>query len=188
MHERNTPVDRASEPDSLKKTLRSYAKLLPFVGIGLVIVAIAILAVLFKQRGAHVELTGAVQKVRTIAPEPNSTVAIIDFRAHNPASYRFYVNNVRIFATAPKGEEVEGQVVSDVDTQQLFQYYPTLGQRYNPTLGLRAVIAPGETVDRMVAVRFEMPESMFQERRQIRMIIDEIDAAEDSVILERPGK
>lgn len=188
MHEGNTPADRASEPDSLKKTLRSYAKLLPFVGIGLVIVAIAVAAILFKQRGAHVELTGSVQKVRTIAPEPNSTVALIDFRAHNPANYRFYVNNVKVFVTAPKGEEIEGQVVSDVDTQQLFQYYPTLGQRYNPTLGLRAVIGPGGTVDRMVAVRVEMPESLFHERRQIRIVIDELDAAEDSVILERGGK
>lgn len=183
MHERNSPVDSAGE-SSLKKTLRFYLKLSPFVGIGLVVVAIMVASVLWIQRGAHVELTGSIQKIRTMSPEPTSTVAIIDFRVHNPSDYRFIVGNAQAFVTAPDGEEVEGQVVSDVDTRQLFEYFPLLGQRYNDSLVMRTSISPKQTADRMLAVRFEMPEGAFQQRKQLRLHIDEVDGPV-SDILER---
>ena len=58
-------------------------------GIGVVAIAIAVSAVFYMQRGAHIELKGAVLKVRTAAMDENSSVAVVDFRFANPEVYGF---------------------------------------------------------------------------------------------------
>ncbi|HPQ17492.1 MAG TPA: hypothetical protein PLP04_19860, partial [Bryobacteraceae bacterium] len=95
----------------MRKALEPYMKLAPFAGIGIALVAIAIAAVLYVQRGAHVVLKGSVQKVRTLALDENSSAAVIDFRATNPSDYPFIVREVSVVLVEPDGTTHEGLVV-----------------------------------------------------------------------------
>jgi hypothetical protein len=42
-------------------------------------------------------------------------------------------------------------------------------------------------MDRMLAVRFEVPEQKLQSRKDLRIVIVEVDTAVESVIRERAG-
>jgi len=160
----------------MRKALEPYMKLAPFAGIGIALVAIAIAAVLYVQRGAHVVLKGSVQKVRTLALDENSSAAVIDFRATNPSDYPFIVREVSVVLVEPDGTTHEGLVVSEVAAMRLFEYYPVLGQKFNDSLIARTKINPRETIDRMLAVRFEVPEQRLQGRQNLRIRISELDA------------
>ena len=58
--------ERGDRPTILSKQFRMT------FGIGLVVILIAVGAILYIQRGAHIELKGAVLKVRTLAMDENS--------------------------------------------------------------------------------------------------------------------
>jgi hypothetical protein len=62
-----------------------------------------------------------------------------------------------------------------MDATNLFHYFPALGQKFNPSLVLRTKIRPHETMDRMVAVRFEVPEKVLQQRKGLHIHIVELD-------------
>jgi hypothetical protein len=166
----------------MRKALEPYIKLAPFVGIGLLVVAIAVAAIFYFQRGAHMELLGSIQKVRTLVLDENSAAAIIDFRLRNPADYRWVVRQFSVTMTDEKGNEMEGMLVSEVDAKQLFAYFPALGQKYNDSLLPRAVIQPHATVDRMLAVRFEAPEKVVQQRKGLRIRIEDLGGPVSDVV------
>lgn len=161
----------------MRKALEPYVKLAPFVAIGLVVVAVVVAWIFYIQRGAHIELRGSIQKVRTLALDENSSAVIVDFRFANPSDYQFLVRRADVFVTGPGGVELEGMPVSDNDVKRLFEYYPALGQKYNETLTIRTKIAPRQSMDRMLASRFEMPEASLRERKQLRIRIEEVDGA-----------
>ncbi len=157
----------------MNKALEPYIKLAPFVAIGLVVVAIAVAGIFYMQRGAHIDLTGSILKVRTLATDENSTAAILDFRITNPADYEFYIRKIDPSLVDEKGQTIEGIPIAEIDAKRLFEYYPALGQKYNPTLTMQTTIKPHETVDRMLVVRFELPETAVQSRKQIRLRMEE---------------
>lgn len=159
----------------MKKALEPYIKLAPFVGIGVVVVAIVVAGGFYIQRGAHVELKGRILKVRTLALDENSSAAILDFRFTNPSDYVFIVRKADVYLTDHAGNELEGMMISEVDARRLFEYYPVLGQKFNSSLLIRTKIKPHESMDRMLAVRFEVPEKDLQARRQLRIRIEELD-------------
>lgn len=159
----------------MNKTLENYLKLAPFVGIGLVVVAIAIAWVFYVQRGAHVELTGSIQKIRTLPLDENSSAAFLDFRIVNPSDYPFVVRKVEATLVDQSGAALEGLPVSEVDARRLFEYFPALGQKYNDSLIIKTKIAPHQSMDRMLAVRFDIPEKQLQARKQLRIRIEELD-------------
>ncbi|MGA2435021.1 MAG: hypothetical protein ABSG25_07010 [Bryobacteraceae bacterium] len=161
--------------NDLKKALEPYIKLSPFFGIGLVLVAITVVWIFYIQRGAHVDLAGGIQKVRTMALDDNSSVAVVDFRFVNTSDYLFIVRTADVYLTGQDGQETPGEVVSEVDAQRLFQYYPVLGQKFNDSLLIRTKIKPHQSMDRMLAVRFEMPEKQLEARQQLRIRIEELD-------------
>lgn len=131
---------------------------------------------LYATSGSHVELLGSIQKVRTLPLDENSAAAIIDFRVRNPSDYMFIVRKVEVTMVDPSGKTQDGMVISEGDAQKLFEYYPVLGQKYNNSLLIRARIKPGESVDRMLAVRFEVPEKLVQQRKGLRILIVEVDS------------
>ena len=55
----------------VREKLEPYIKLAPFLGVGLVVVALAVAGIFFVQRGAHVELLGS--QLRS---------ALVDHRQH----------------------------------------------------------------------------------------------------------
>src|SRR5437773_6238417 len=133
--------------------------------IGIAAVAIGITGVLFMQRGARVGLAGQFLKVRTAALDENSSIAVIDFRFVNPSDVTFVVRTVSLFMEENDGKRDEGHVAAEMDALRLFEGLPLLGQKFNQTLMTKEVIAPRSTADRMVAARFEAPESRIQGRK-----------------------
>jgi len=142
---------------------------------GLVVVAAGIGGVLYMQRGAHVELKGGVLKVRTQAMDEKSTVAVIDFRFANPSNYPFVVKEVTVSIVDKDGKTLEGQPVSELDARRLFQYFPQLGQKYNESLVMRDKIMGRQSMDRVIATRFEETEATLEGRKKLTVRIVDVD-------------
>src|SRR5690242_19598743 len=118
------------------------------------------------QRGAHIDLKGAVLKVRTQAMDENSSVAVADFRFVNPSNYPFVVRQVDVSVIDKDGKILEGSPVSELDARRLFQYYPVLGQKFNDSLVMRDKIPARQSMDRMPVARLEAPQAVLESRRK----------------------
>ena len=144
-------------------------------GIGIVVVAIAVWGIVRIERGGHVELTGTILKVRTAPLDEQSAAAVIDFRVTNPADYPFQVRGVTVVLENQSGAQTEGSTVSEVDARQLMAGVPLLGDKYNPSLMVRERVPGHTTLDRMIAARFELPDSQLQARKRFLVRIEEVD-------------
>ncbi len=157
-------------------------ELLPFVGVGVAVAGLLVAVLFYVQRGAHLELVGSIQKVRTLAVEESGSIAVLDFRFVNSADYLFVVRAVAVSLEDQQGQILEGAVVSEVDARRLFQYFPLLGQKYNDSLLARTRIAPRQSMDRMIAARFEIPERRLQERKRLRIRVEDVDGAVSEIV------
>lgn len=144
-------------------------------GIGLVCIAIAVGAIFYMQRGAHVDVHGKFLKVRTAPLDDNNSIVVIDFRIENPSDYGFKVRTVTVVLEDPSGNQTEGQTASDSAAKQALDGIPVLGPKYNDSLIMNDMIPPKNTWDRMIASRFEMPESKLQSRKRFIVKIEEVD-------------
>jgi hypothetical protein len=144
-------------------------------GIGIVVVAIAVSVIVYMQRGGHVELPGTILKVRTAPLDEQSAAAVIDFRVTNPSDYPFQVRGVTVVLENRNGAQTEGATVSETDARQLMAGVPLLGDKYNPSLMVRERVPAHTTLDRMIAARFEVPDSQLQARKRFLVRIEEVD-------------
>ena len=144
----------------------------PFA-MGLVLVVIVVGAVLYFKRG--IDPTGAILKVRTQALDESSSIAVVDFRLENTSDTGLVIRNVSVSLEAKDGKKYPGASVSEVDAQSLFKYYPVLGQKFNDTLRVRDKIAAHQTVDRMIAARFEVPEAQLNDRARLTVRVEDVD-------------
>jgi hypothetical protein len=142
--------------------------------IAVVAVAAVIGGIFYMQRGAHIELQGRILKVRTAPLDENSSVAVLDFRFTNIADYAFTVRSVTAGMEDGSGNHIEGMVIAATDAGHLFEGIPLLGQKYNEALIVRDVIAAHASQDRMIAVRFNLPEAQMEKRRQITIRIEDV--------------
>ena len=149
--------------------------------VGIVVMAIVVSGILYMQRGARIGISGEILKVRTAALDENSSVAVIDFRFANPSNVLFEVRSVTVLMEENDGKQYPGQVASELDAKRLFDALPLLGQKFNDTLKIRDEVPPHSTADRMVAVRFEAPESRIQARKRFLMRIEEVDGANSEI-------
>ena len=62
-----------------------------------------------------------------------------------------------------------------MDATRLFEGLPLLGQKYNDTLVIRDKIPSQASMDRMVAARFEAPESKLESRKRFLIRIEDVD-------------
>ena len=144
---------------------------------GLAAVAALAAGVFWMQRGAHLELTGSIVKVRTLAVDDKASLAVIDFRFANIASYPFVVRDVTVEIADASGKVLKGRTIPDTDARSVFDYYPALGPRANESLITRASVPPHAQLNRMVMVRFEVPEATVAGRKALTMRIAEVDGA-----------
>ena len=145
--------------------------------LGLAAVAAIVLGALYTNRGARMELSGEIQKVRTHAIGERSSVALIDFRASNPADYPFMIRTVEVFLDGSGGvPPVEGAIVADVDARRLFDAVPGLGPKYNDSLKVRDQLGPKSVNDRMIAARFDLPVADLDRRVRFRLRLQDIDS------------
>lgn len=146
-------------------------------GVGLVAVAALVAGFVYMGRGAHIEVKGGFLKVRTAPLDEHSSIAVVDFRFTNPADYPFVVRTVTLILEDGSGAKYEGASVSEVDTDRLFDGIPLLGRKYNTTLIARDKIKAHDAQDRMIAARFEVPESQLEKRKRLSIRIEEVDGA-----------
>ena len=79
------------------------------------------------------------------------------------------------FLDHSNGKTAEGAVASEMDAQRLFQYYPILGQKYLDTLKIHDRLKPRQTLDRMIAVRFEIPQARLDARKNLKLRVEDVD-------------
>ena len=155
-------------------------------GIGVAIVAMVVATVFRTQKGAHLDLPGKILKVRSIGVEDNASVVVIDFRVTNPADYRFMTRQVTVTLVDAGGHETDGDTIPEIDAKRLFEGLPLLGPKYNPSLAINDVVPPHATQDRMIAARFELPDSAIAARKNILVKVEEVDGRANVVYRERP--
>jgi hypothetical protein len=157
-----------------RPTILSKQFLLTF-GIGLVVILIAVVGILYLQRGSHVELKGAILKVRTMGSDENSSLAVVDFRFANPSDIPFVVRSVDVTATGAGGANYTSMSVPEVDAKRIFEYYPVLGPKYNASLITRDRIPGRKSEDRMIVARFEIPVAKLDARTNLKIRIEDVD-------------
>jgi hypothetical protein len=156
-----------------RPTILNRQFLLTF-GIGLCVIVFAVAVIFVLQRGAHVELKGAILKVRTMGMDDNSSLAVVDFRFANPSDVPFVVRTVDVSATVD-GQNHTSTPVPEVDAKRIFEYYPILGPKYNTSLISRDRIPGRTSQDRMIVARFEIPVAKLDTRANLKIRIEDVD-------------
>lgn len=148
------------------------------MGIGVVILAVIVFFGFFTTKGAHLELTGKVLKVRTAELDERSSVAVLDIRVQDPSDIPFVTREVKVTLVQANGEKVNGFLVSKVDVAPLFQYNRFLGTAYNDTLSIKDKVPAHGQIDRMVAARFDLPIKDLDAGKSLDLWIQDMDGAE----------
>jgi hypothetical protein len=149
-----------------------------FVGVGVVVVAIALGVILYGTKGSHLEIKSEIMKIRTGVIDEHNVAAVLDLRLENLSDVPFVVREVTVTAEQPNGEKVDGNIISKSDFKQLLEYNKFLGKQFNEGLSARDKVPPHQKVDRMIAVRFEIPQADLEKAKQIRLWIQDMDGAE----------
>lgn len=149
--------------------------LLICAGLGLLVIGAILGGGLFASRGAHLELEGSVRKTRVAALSPTRSVVVLDFRATNPANYPFVVKTVEVEVTLADGRKEIGQFVPEVDAKCLFPALPALGDKLAVSIATGEKIAKKQTVDRMAAASFNLPEADLESRKGILLRLRDVD-------------
>lgn len=143
------------------------------IGIGLIAVIVA--GVLYMQRGARVGLSGSFLKARTAPLDENSCAAVVDFRFTNPSNVRFVVRTVTLVLEEANGQRYDGRTIAETDARRLFEAVPLLGQKFNETLVMNDTVPPHASADKMIAARFDAPESRIEARKRFILRIEDVD-------------
>jgi hypothetical protein len=140
---------------------------------------------LFWTRHNRLELNGNVLKVRSYSIDQDYTVAVIDFRVTNPSTSQFVVKDIDVSLDTNDGKTLDGPIFSEIDARRLFDYYKVLGTKFNPTLLTKDKINSGETVDRMLAVRFTSSDAAIQDRKAIHIVVHDVDGVQTEIVERR---
>src|SRR5712671_527388 len=126
-------------------------------GVGILVVAGALFAILSANKGSHLVLKEKILKVRTGALSDQDSILVLDLRLENPSDVPFVVRQVEVTIDKADGSTVPSAIISKMDIHQIFQFNRCLGDQYNDSLSMKDKVAPHSSVDRMVAARFDVP-------------------------------
>jgi hypothetical protein len=153
-------------------------RFLIFLAAGLAVVGALIFVFLTATAGAHLRLEGKILKVRVLAlPDNMASLVVVDFRATNPSDVLFVGSSVTLLLDPASGPTVEGTPISKPDVENIFRYEKLLGPQFNPVYSLQDKIPPHDRVDRMTAARFDLPASAIDNRKALRIRIEDVDGA-----------
>jgi len=127
------------------------------------------------------EVKAEILKIRTIA-DGDGTIVFADVRVTNAAAIPLVVNSVNMTAEIPTDEVATAVVFSKSDVDKVTKYLKVLGPKYNDVLSIQDKLPPVETVDRMAAGRFPFPPKFFQQRKTLRLRIEEVDGAASEIV------
>ena len=106
--------------------------------------------------------------------DENEMIVILDFSLKNDADIAMVVRNVEASLDTADGASVNGSLIAGADLANFFRNYPDIGEQYNPPLKARESVAGHQVVDRMVGIRFDVPEDAVQKRKDIVLRIEDI--------------
>jgi hypothetical protein len=151
-----------------------------------VVVGAALAAMIYMNRGSHLELKGEILKVRSL-PDGDGAIVFVDFRVTNKAAIPFVVNAVKMTMETPDGEVASAVIFSRLDVQKVTRYLKLLGPQYNDVLTIQDKLPPVQTVDRMAAGRFNFPPKFLQQRKTLRIRIEEVDGVASEIVEKNPA-
>ena len=149
--------------------------------VGLGLVGAAIFGVFYSNRGSHVELKGSILKVRSY-PDGDGAIVFADFRVTNSAAIPFVVNGVQMSMETQDGEVAMATSLSKSDVAKIAKTYRLIGPQYNDVLAIQDKLPPVETTDRMAAGRFTFPPKFLQQRKTLRLKIEEVDGVVSEIV------
>jgi hypothetical protein len=131
----------------------------------LIAVGVAGAVALFLTRGPQQRLEGEFTEVRLLKVEETATVALVNFAAENVTNRPFVANDRNLELINADGRAVAGMLVSGPDLYDLFKYFPDLGGMKDEPFLAKRRIESGESFRGLIAARFEVPESLMQQRQ-----------------------
>lgn len=131
--------------------------------------------ILFSTRNNRVDLTGEVLKVRSHQMDADHTIVLLDVRLRNPSTQQFLVKEVEVLVEEPGGKTTPAEIFADADVQRVLDYYPVLGQKYNPGLVRRDKIDAGKSVDRTISMSVPMTDERLGQRSRMQIVIHDSD-------------
>ena len=146
-----------------------------FLVVGIAVVGLLISGIWFGSKSAHLELNGNILKIRVLALGGKASLVVADFRVTNPSGVNFVVSNLSLRLTPATGDPIEGVPASRGDVERVFAAQKLIGPHFNDVLGLRDPIPPRQTLDRMTAARFELPETAIHQRKGISLRLEDVD-------------
>ena len=145
----------------------------PFlVAFGVAVILIAGL-IWWGFRGDGRGIAGADRKdrlVRTLGVGDDLTYMVIDFNVRNDSDRDMVVRTVDsvIPDTADRGTVKISPDFMRV-LKSAFEFYPALGEQYNPVLKERDVVPPHQSLDRMVGFRVDAPVAKVEGRKRVTL-------------------
>ena len=149
--------------------------------IGLALVGGGIFAVVYKNMSSHPELKGSILKVRSLA-DGDGAIVFVDFRVTNTAAIPFMVGSIEMTMETRDDEVAKAVMFSKSDVENVTRYLKLLGPKYNDVLSIRDKLPPVETVDRMAAARFPFPPKFLEQRKTLRLRIQEADGVVSEIV------
>ena len=129
-------------------------------------------------------IDGAIKEVRTLAMDQNASVAIVDFEGANTSDILFVVDDREIIVVDENGIPYEGSTISAFDLKQLFKFFTGLGEMKNEPLISSTKLAPGDTVQGVIAARFEISKDRIDARRELILRVTDVDGGVSEFSLE----
>jgi hypothetical protein len=146
-----------------------------FLVVGLVAVGLAAAMIWSGTKSAHLDLTGKIIRVRSIALDGARTLVVVDFRVTNPSGVPLTLREVSLKMERYKAEPLDGVEVSRGDVDTMFTLFPALGVKYSDVLAPPETIAPGKTIDRMAEASFETTEAAVEVRKGVIVHVENLD-------------
>lgn len=146
-------------------------------GIGFGVAALVIVFFVWRgfveTKGNHLEPVGKIGKVRAEKVDENEMIAIIDFNLRNDSDVEMVVRGVEADMTTADGSTVTGGIIAAADLANFFRNYPNIGEQFNPPLKARDTLPGHQATDRMVGVRFDVPEDVWAKRKGVVLRIED---------------
>ena len=147
-----------------------------FFGVGVVAIAIALVAIFAGTKGSH---SGAGQGPDHEDPhrrtERSGQYRGARFSRGKSFDVPFVVRQVEVSLEEKDGSMAEGANIAKGDLKGLFQYNRFLGDQLNDALTIKDTIPPHTTVDRMVASRFDVTNRDLGASKAIHLSIQDVD-------------
>ncbi len=146
------------------------------VGFAVALVVLAFLGwrIVDSTRGNHLDPVTKIGKVRVQKVDENESIVILDFSVDNASDRKLVVRTVEGFLNERDGSSVDGSIVAAKDLGNVFRNYPELGDQYNPPFKAWDEVKPHERLDRMIGIRFDVPDEKIAQRKNLLLRLEDI--------------